>query len=132
MAVPYFYVDATHKVYFNNGFLLPVEGPEYERRQSIGRTENGKIKVYDHAWSGTYKRHWKVKAYFDGSESSTYYRLSDLITFIITTVTFSKTKFTLYDSAGSSYTVRLMNTSVLVSTIEYGLYEVNMTLEEDY
>ena len=131
MAVPYFYVDATHKVYFTYGCILPVD-LSYQRRQSIGRTKNGKLKVYDHAWAGTYKRIWKIKVFIDGAVTTTYYRLSDFLTFIHSTVVFAKTKFTFYDSAGSSYTVRLMLSSQPIKTAEYNLYEIDMLLEEDY
>jgi len=131
MAVPYFYVDDTHKVYFTCGFVVPVP-KEYHRKQSIGRTENGKLKVYDQVWAGTYKRIWKIKVYFTIEEAATYYRLSDLLILIHNSAVFARNQFTFYDSAGNSHVVRYVSNSLPTVTIVKDLYEVNMELEEDY
>ena len=131
MAIPYFYLDSTHKVYFTCGFIIPVP-KEYHRNQSVGRTQDGTLKVYDQIWKGTYKRIWKVKVYMTDDETTTYYRLSDLLTFIHSTVVFAKIKFTFYDSQGNSCLVRMMSKPLPVPTMFKGWYEIDMELEEDY
>lgn len=127
MAIPYF-VKSGDYVYFRNGMMVPYP-LNYDRPQSIGRTEDGFIKVYDHSLGGTYKRTWRVKAIMDNGDSANY-KFSDLLAFITSTIVHAKYQFSYYDKDGTVHTVRLMGWSNRIK--HSGIWEVTLILEEDY
>lgn len=130
MAVAYFIKSGTPSVsvYFEHGMLPSVPVTPY-RPQSIGVAEDQKIKVYDHAMAGTYKRKWKLKAVMTNT-ADTNWRFSDFITFVESVVVQSKYKFVYHDNDDNAFTVRLMNYSYEI--IQAGTWEVTINLEEDY
>lgn len=128
MAIPYFKYSTTY-CYFDNGVEVPYT-IDYGRYQSVERTENGSIKVYDHSMGGTYKRTWVIAAVMDNSASSAH-KFTDFISFLVTTVGFAKLPFSYYDTAGSNYTVRIVG-KPQIRQIKYALWHVQVTIEEDY
>lgn len=127
MAKPYF-VSGSDYVYFDYGMLVPYPVAP-ERPQSIGKAENGKMKVYDHSLAGTYKRTWKLKAIMNDSLAPDH-KFSDLVSFITSTVVYAKTMFSYYDKNGTNHYVRLLDWSYNI--INSKNYEVTMVVEEDY
>lgn len=127
MNTPYFAKDSDY-FYFEHGPLLPVP-VAYDRPQSVGRTEDGKIKVYDHSLAGTHKRTWTLKALVrDDADQD--FAFSDLLDFITSTIVYTKYQFSYYDENGDSYTVRLLSWAEKI--LKSGLHEVVLILEEDY
>jgi len=127
MAVPYFKSGSTY-VYFDYGMLVPYPVSP-ERPQSIGKAENGKLKVYDHSLAGTYKRTWKLKAIMDESLAANH-KFSDLVAFINTTIVWAKTQFSYCDKNGTVYTVRFMDW--LYDIEDNSNFKVTIVIEEDY
>lgn len=127
MAAPYFKKDSTY-VYFDNGMIVPyLITPD--RPQAVGKAEDGTLKVYDHSLAGSYKRTWKLKARMNNSATSNR-KFSDFWSFMETTVVHAKYQFSYYDKDGNNYTVRALKYSY--RTICSGLWEIIITLEEDY
>jgi len=127
MATPYFVKDADY-VYFDYGPRAPYP-TNYDHPQSVGRSEDQKLKVYDHSLGDTYKRTWRFKAMMNDNAASDH-NFSDLVAFITATTVHAKYQFTYYDMDGNSHTVRLVGWSERERAP--GLHEVTLILEEDY
>lgn len=127
MAAPYFKYSSTY-IYFDNGMIVPYQVTP-DRPQAVGRAEDGTLKVYDHSLAGSYKRTWKLKARMDNGAASNH-KFSDFISFMETTIVHAKYQFSYYDKDGNSYTVRALQ--YLYRTIRSGLWEITVTIEEDY
>ncbi|MFC2076619.1 hypothetical protein ACFLT7_06005 [candidate division KSB1 bacterium] len=121
MAKPYFQSGATTYT-FDYAEILPVEEEDIPL-QIVGRTETGKKLTTD---LGGYIRAWMLQwgCNSDGS-------LAGLKVFLRTTVNFAETAFTYVDSAGNSYTVRIMDPRVLYRTPAPGRHRGIFYLEEE-
>lgn len=101
-------------------------------RQSVGRSEDGKLKVYDHGLAGDRKRTWRVVCYMDNAGVDEY-NWKDLEKFFWETVVGGKEQCTFRDSHNHTFTVRIIPDSFQQTVVTAKNYmKVNMLLEEDY
>ena len=97
----------------------PVDRPH----QIIGRTLTGKIKVTDlHSYRRVFRLKWRALS--SG-------KLSDLQSFIRSTVEFAKNSFDFTDSDGNVFTVRITDPEITYSRVGESVWEGELTLEEE-
>lgn len=121
-------------VHFYYGSVLPYT-KGFLRKQTKTRAADGRWKVFDHAWAGSYKRTWKLKAFMDNELNARFgasgYDFDDFIAFLHTDAEFALNKLTFTDAYNNAFTVRIIAmTEPKVVDLDY--YEINLLLEEDY
>jgi hypothetical protein len=116
------------KVYLRQSPIPPYpHSPEIPA--SISRTEDLKIKVYEHGLAGDKKRTFIVTAYMKIVDYEGY-RWLDLENFYHETIHGAKEQFTFCDGV-HVYTVRMMDFGSPQQETD-NLINIRMTLEEDY
>lgn len=122
--------DLTSVVYLKHGPLVPFL-IAHEPSESIGRSEDKRIKVYKHSLAGDRKRIWRIKCVIDNSGSSGY-RWRDLEYFYWKVVEGAKHRCVFVDANSVQYLVRIISFGPPKAIGLNNRHEVTMILEEDY
>lgn len=118
-------------VYLTIASIVPYP-IQHGMKQSVGRSEDGKLKVYNHGLAGDRKRIWKVVCYMDNTGAEEY-NWQDLEKFYWETVVGGKEQCTFRDSHNHIFTVRIVPDSFQQTVVAAkNLMKVSMLLEEDY
>lgn len=121
--------NLTSVVYLEHGPLVPYR-IAYEPAESVGRAEDGRIKVYKHPLAGDKKRIWRIKCIIDNSGSSGY-KWRDLEYFYTKVVEGAKHRCVFVDANSVQYLVRIIDFAPRAIGLN-NRHEVTMILEEDY
>ena len=121
-------------VVLENASVVPYP-IEYQASQTLTRTSDGKIKVYNHPLSGDAKRKriWRVRTIMDNDRPFAQ-RWSDLEEFVCENVQYAKYQCTYVDAQDNSYTVRIIGFSpqVKAGNATNRVMVVDLILEEDF
>ena len=121
--------DLTSIVYLEHGPLVPYR-IAHEPAESIGRAEDGRLKVYKHPLAGDRKRIFRIKCIIDDSGSSGY-KWRDLEYFYTKVVEGAKRQCVFVDANSVQYLVRIIDFAPRAIGLN-NRHEVTMILEEDY
>lgn len=117
------------EVYLEHGPLVPYP-IAYAPSESVGRAEDGRVKVYKHPLAGDRKRVWRIKCIIDNSGSSGY-KWRDLEYFYNKVVEGAKRRCVFVDANSVQYLVRIIDFAPRAIGLN-NRHEVTMILEEDY
>lgn len=132
---PYFQHDAGESteitVYLRRAVVLP-HSIAHELPTTISRTEDKKLKVYEHSLAGSKKRIWIVTAYLTNKDVEEY-RWVDLEDFYWDIIHGAREQFTFRDNLNHTFTVRMVRFGPpRIEGIVGPLWKIRMILEEDY
>lgn len=116
-------------VYLQHGAILPYP-IDYDLSESVGRAEDGRLKVYKHPLAGDRKRIWRIKCVMDNSASSGY-KWRDLEYFYSKVVEGAKQRCVFVDANSVQYVVRITGFAPRAIGLN-NRHEITMILEEDY
>lgn len=116
-------------VYLEHGPLVPYP-IAYEPSESVGRAEDGRLKVYKHPLAGDRKRIWRIKCIIDDSGASGY-KWRDLEYFYTKVVEGAKRQCVFVDANSVQHLVRIIDFAPKAIGLN-NRHEVTMILEEDY
>lgn len=121
--------DKYNIVYLENAAIVPYP-IVCEPSESMGRSEDGRIKVYKHPLAGDRKRAWRIKCRIDNSGGSGY-KWRDLEYFYWRVVEGALRRCVFVDANSVQHLVRIIGFAPRVIAAK-NKHEVTMILEEDY